>query len=165
MYIKMILVFVLLLGFCSIVMSFLYALGFIPGTGRYIVKKIDASKLSLKKFDKSCDLLEKWEAEVKDKEKYFTFDGMKPIDELFSRSDENKLETFIDACEGKKRGNIVEFDDFKREVEDMECDELVPTMSDYLSKAIIHDGEIISHIDAYEKIHPKSLEKCYENEE
>lgn len=164
MYIKMILVFVLLLGFCSIVMSFLYALGFIPGTGRYILKKVDASKLSLKKFDKSCDLLEKWVAEVEDK-KYFTFDGMKPINDLLSRSDENWIESVANACEGKKRGNIVEFDDFKREVEDMECDELVPTMSDYLSKAIIHDGEIISHIDAYEKIHPKSLEKCYENEE
>jgi hypothetical protein len=145
-------------------MSFLYALGFIPGTGRYILKKVDASKLSLKKFDKSCDLLEKWVPEVKDK-KYFTFDGMKPINDLLSRSDENWIETFFDACEEKKRGNIVEFDDFKREVEDMECDELVPTMSDYLSKAIIHDEEIISHFDAYEKIHPKSLEKCYENEE
>jgi hypothetical protein len=163
-YIKMILVFVLLLGFCSIVMSFLYALGFIPGTGRYILKKIDVSKLSLKKLDKSCDLLEKWVAEVEDK-KYFTFDGMKPINDLLSRSDENWIESVANACEGKKRGIIVEFDDFKREVEDMECDELVPTMSDYLSKAIIHDGEIISHIDAYEKIHPKSLEKCYENEE
>lgn len=160
----MILVFVLLLGFCSIVMSFLYALGFIPGTGRYILKKVDASKISLEKLDESCDLLDKWEGDVEDK-KFFTFDGMKTIVELLSDSDGKKLGSVADVCEGKKRGNIVEFDDFKREVKDMECDELVPTMSDYLSKAIIHDGEIISHIDAYEKIHPKSLEKCYENEE
>ena len=153
---------ILLLFLLCVSSSALYAFGFIPGTGSYAKKKLGLSNLSLKKLDKSCAVLKNNE---KHDTKYFTLGGMKNFWDLLSSDEQKRIEDIANVCQGRDEGNIVTFNEFKDEVQGydtVDCEKFKTTMSSYLSKAIIHDGKVISHIDAYEKIYPKTIDRCYE---
>jgi hypothetical protein len=153
-------IFVLL--FFLLCLSLLYGFGIIPGTGPYARKELGVSQLSLKSLNKSCDKIKKFNGSEK---KYFTLGGMKSIGELLSSDENEKIEAIWRVCKRMDEGTIVTFDAFKDEVQGydtVECEKFKTTMNDYLSKSIIHDGKLISHIDAYEKIYPKSFGRCYE---
>ena len=155
---------ILLLFLLCLSSSALYAFGFIPGTGSYAKKELGLSNLSLKKLDESCAVLKKNEKKNPDT-KYFTLGGMKKFWDLLSTDEQKKLEDIANVCQGRDEGNIVTFDEFKDAVQGydtVDCEEFKTTMSGYLSKAIIHDGKVISHIDAYEKIYPKTIDRCDE---
>mgnify|MGYP000190792841 CR=1 FL=1 len=155
-------VIVLLILTLCLLSSSLYAFGFIPGTGSYAKKKLGVSNLSLKKLDKACDRVKKFDSDTK----YFTLGGMKSLVDLISSDEQEKMEEIFDVCEKRDEGTVVTFDAFKDAVQGydtVECEKFKTTMSDYQTKSIIHDGKLISHVDAYEKIYPKSIGRCYEN--
>jgi hypothetical protein len=106
----MLLIALILLGISSI----LYTLGLIPGTVRYMKKKVNPSKLSLDKLEESCDLLKEWKNDFTDK-KFFSFRGMKSLTDLVSTSDKDKFIEFADACEANQRGLLVKHEYFKEE--------------------------------------------------
>ena len=87
----LLLVLVLLLLLLS---SSVYAMGFIPGTGRHLLKEMNVSKLSLEKIDNSCNLMRKWKKSFDRDEMYFTLGGMKPIKDFYSDSDGEKFGEF-----------------------------------------------------------------------
>ena len=141
--------------------SSMYGFGFIPGTGSYVKKKLGPNKLSLKKLDKSCMNIKTVDPDGK----YFTLGGMKSIGELFSDDEVEKVEEVLDVCKKRDEGTLVTFDAFKDAIQGydtVECEKFKTTMSDYQTKTILHDGKLISHVDAYEKIYPKSIGRCYE---
>ena len=141
--------------------SLVYGFGFIPGTGAHAKKKLGPNKLSLKKLDESCAKIKS----VDPDRKYFTLGGMKSFGELFSDDEVAKVDEVFDVCKKKDQGTLVTFDAFKDAIQGydtVECEKFKATMSDYHTKTILHDGKLISHVDAYEKIYPKSIGRCYE---
>ena len=141
--------------------SSMYGFGFIPGTGSYAKKELQLSKLSLKRLDETCAAVKKFD---KRDATYFTLGGMKSLEDLFSDDDKKKLQGIHDVCQLRDEGNIVTFDTFKEVVQGYdtaECEKIKTTMSEYQTKMIVDDGKLISHVDAYEKIYPKSIERCY----
>lgn len=141
--------------------SSMYGFGFIPGTGSYVRKKLRPNNLSLKKLDESCMKIKS----VEIGKGYFTLGGTKSIEELFSSDEVQKVEEIFDVCKKRDDGTLVTFDAFKDSIQGydtVECDILKATMSDYQTKTILDDGKLISHVDAYEKIYPKSSGRCYE---
>ena len=167
-------IFVMLL---CLTLSALYATGFIPGTANYILRVTKLKKLDEMNPDDIHDICKTY-GELDSKQvkgtrdkTYFTFTGMKSIDELIEHEDRIELmEGAGKVCQGVKDGEYVDEDVFLTKLEEIGVSEDEPKKNCLAYnmlpiKGVIRKGEIVQTSEILKQYYPKfydELGKCSE---
>ena len=163
-----VLIFVMLL---CLSLSVLYATGFIPGTGRHVVKATKLKKLDEMNPDDIQDICKTYgELDMKRVESargktYFTFTGMKSIDELIEHKDRFEILDGADKmCQGVEDGEYVDEDVFLAKLKEIGVSDEEPEKNclAYIMlpiKGVIKNGDIVQTSEILKQYYPKFAEK------